>query len=39
MLLEENFEALIKSYQTVLASHQELKQQNDYMMNSNQELK
>ena len=36
--LEEKFEALMKSYQTVSSTNQELKQQNDYMKNSNQEL-
>jgi len=39
MSLEEKFEALLKSYQTVLSSNQELKRQNDYMTHTNQGLK
>ena len=39
MSLEEKFAALMKSYQTIYSSNQELKQQNGYMTNTNQELK
>jgi len=39
MSLKERFEDLMENYETISSSNQELKQQNDYMANSNQELK